>query len=144
MKNMSWAAFAALAFSATLATAPAFAETMAFNAALSGSEEVPPTTGKGVGAAVINYDGATKKLSWKGTYSGLTGKATAAHFHGPAEKGKVAGVELPVPVAASPFEGSATLTDSQAADLMARKLYLNIHTVAHPDGEIRGQVTNAE
>ena len=146
MKNISWswAALAGLAFSATLAAAPALAETMAFKAALSGAEEVPPATGKGVGAAVITYDGAAKKLSCKGTYSGLTGNATAAHFHGPAEKGKIAGVEVPVPVPASPFEGSATLTDSQAADLMAGKMYLNIHTAAHPDGEIRGQVSNAE
>ena len=41
----------------------------------------------------------------------------------------------------SPVEGSATLTDAQAADLMAGKYYVNIHTAANPGGEIRGQVT---
>ena len=41
----------------------------------------------------------------------------------------------------SPVEGSATLTDAQAADLMAGKYYINIHTAANPGGEIRGQVT---
>jgi hypothetical protein len=72
----------------------------------------------------------------------LSGPATAAHFHGPAEPGKNAGVKVPIPNAtASPTEGSATLTDEQAADLMAGKYYVNVHTAANPGGEIRGQVT---
>ena len=82
-------------------------------------------------------------LTWKGSYSGLTGPATAAHFHGPAEPGKNAGVVVPVfqgPTAKSPFEGSTALTDAQAADLMAGRWYFNIHTDANKGGEIRGQV----
>jgi len=38
-------------------------------------------------------------------------------------------------------EGSAILTDAQAADMMAGKCYVNVHTAANPGGEIRGQVT---
>ena len=45
------------------------------------------------------------------------------------------------PNTASGSEGSATLTDAQAADLMAGKYYVNIHTEANKGGEIRGQVT---
>jgi len=37
----------------------------------------------------------------------------------------------------SPAEGSATLTDAQAADLAAGKYYVNVHTAANPGGEIR-------
>ena len=89
-----------------------------------------------------DYDNASKKLSWKITYSGLSGPATAAHFHGPAEAGANAGVAVAIPNAGtSPVEGSATLTDAQAADLMAGKYYINVHTAANPGGEIRGQVT---
>ncbi len=52
-----------------------------------------------------------------------------------------AGVAVAIPNAtASPVEGSATLTDAQAADLVAGKYYINIHTAANPGGEIRGQV----
>jgi hypothetical protein len=40
----------------------------------------------------------------------------------------------------TPLTGAATLTDAQAADLQAGKWYFNIHTAAHPGGEIRGQV----
>ncbi len=132
---------AMLALGATVAFAgPAFAEKM--KATLDGKSEVPPNTSAGKGAADIDYNAATKKLTWKLTYSGLSGPASAAHFHGPAESGKNAGVAVAIPNAtSSPAEGSATLTDAQAADLMAGKYYVNVHTAANPGGEIRGQVT---
>ena len=138
---MTKAVFATLALATTVAFAgPAFAEK--FKAALDGKSEVPPTASAGSGTADIDYDPASKKLSWKLTYTGLTGPAKAAHFHGPAEVGKNAGVEVAIPGAtSSPAEGSATLTDAQAADLEAGKLYVNVHTEANPGGEIRGQVT---
>jgi hypothetical protein len=132
---------ATLALGAAVAfTGPAFAEKM--KATLDGKSEVPPNASAGTGTADIDYDAATKKLSWKLTYSGLSGPPTAAHFHGPAEPGKNASVGLAIPnPTTSPVEGSATLTDAQAADLAAGKYYINIHTAANPGGEIRGQVT---
>src|SRR6266516_553895 len=130
-----------LALGAAIAFAgPALAEKM--KATIDGKAQVPPNTSAAKGTADIDYDAATKKLSWKLTYSGLTGPATAAHFHGPAEAGKNAGVKVPIANAtSSPAEGSATLTDEQAADLTAGKYYINVHTAANPGGEIRGQVT---
>ncbi|MGZ3324802.1 MAG: CHRD domain-containing protein [Xanthobacteraceae bacterium] len=132
---------AMLALGTTVAFAgPALAEKM--KATLDSKSEVPPNASAGTGTADIDYDADTKKLSWKLSYSGLTGPATAAHFHGPAEPGKNAGVAVAIPNATtSPTEGSATLTDAQAADLMAGKYYVNVHTAANPGGEIRGQVT---
>ena len=132
---------ATLALGATIAFAgPAFAEKM--KATLSGKAEGPANSSAATGNADIDYDAATKKLTWKLTYSGLSGPATAAHFHGPAEAGKNAGVAVAIPNASSsPAEGSATLTDAQAADLTAGKYYINVHTAANPGGEIRGQVT---
>jgi CHRD domain len=133
--------FATLALATTVVFAgPAFAEKM--KATLDAKSEIPPNNSTGKGTADLDYDAASKKLSWKLTYSGLTGPATAAHFHGPAEPGKNAGVAVAIPNASkSPVEGSATLTDAQAADLEAGKYYINIHTAANPGGEIRGQVT---
>jgi hypothetical protein len=132
---------ATLALGATVAFAgPAFADKM--KATLDGASEVPAVTTAGKGTADIDYDAATKKLSWKLTYTGLSGPATAAHFHGPAGATDKAGVAVAIPNAGtSPVEGSATLTDAQAADLTAGKYYVNIHTAANPGGEIRGQVT---
>jgi CHRD domain-containing protein len=138
---MKKATFGTVALGAVLVVSgPAFAEK--FKATLDGKSEVPATTTAGTGTADIDYDPATKKVTWKVTYSGLSGPATAAHFHGPAEPGKNAGVMVPIPNAgSSPVEGSATLTDAQAADLTSGKYYINIHTAANPGGEIRGQVT---
>jgi len=65
---------------------PAFAEKM--KATLDGKSETPPNASTGAGTADIDYDAASKKLTWKLTYSGLTGPATAAHFHGPADAGR--------------------------------------------------------
>ncbi len=119
---------------------PALADTMSYKAELQGSQEVPAITTKGSGTADLTYDTATKKLTWKVTFSGLSGPATAAHFHGPAEAGKNAGVAVPIAGTASPMDGSATLTDAQAADLAGGKWYVNIHTGENKGGELRGQV----
>ena len=133
--------FASLAFAASVALAgPAFADK--YKASLDAKAEVPPNASTATGTADIDYDPASKKLSWKVTYSGLSGPATAAHFHGPAEVGKNGGVAVAIPNAGtSPVEGSATLNDTQAADFTSGKYYVNIHTQANPGGEIRGQVT---
>ncbi len=45
--------------------------------------------------------------------------------------------------AANPIKGAAKLTDAQIADLTAGKWYFNVHTAAHPGGEIRGQLRPA-
>lgn len=133
----------AFALSATASGASAAAEGMLYKAALKAASEVPANDTKGAGEVSATYDPASKTLTWKGTYSGLTGPATAAHFHGPAAAGDNAGVLIPVTATASPFEGSATIDDAKAADLVAGKVYFNIHTAANPKGEIRGQVLRA-
>ena len=131
---------AAFALVVVLSTAPARAEVASFKANLDAASEVPPNDSKGTGTIAVTYDTATKKLFWQGAYTGLTGPETMAHFHGPAAPGANAGVVVPVEAKASPFSGSATLTDAQAADLMAGKLYFNVHTEKNKGGEIRGQI----
>ena len=116
----------------------AFAETVMYKATLAPTAVVPPTDSKGSGKAEVTFDTATKKLSWKVSYDKLTGEPVAAHFHGPAgPKDNAAPV---VDVTATLKDGSAAITDAQAADLAAGKWYLNIHTEKFRDGEIRGQV----
>jgi len=140
MRSLVLAAVVAVA-----AAGVANAETLRFRAMLAGASEVPPNMETGKGEATATLDTATKMFNYTLTYSGLTGPATAAHFHGPAAPGANAGPVVPIPNAgSSPVTGSATLTDAQIADLRAGKWYVNVHTAAHPPGEIRGQVMAAQ
>jgi hypothetical protein len=112
-----------------------------FTAALDGANELPANDSTGHGELEAELNTATHVLTYRATYSGLSGAAVAAHFHGPAAPGVNAPVVVPVVSPASPISGRATLTTAQAADLEAGKWYFNIHTKDHPGGEIRGQVT---
>jgi len=129
-----------LGLSLALTAAPALAEIVKYKADLSGPEENPPTASKGTGSIEASLDTATRKLTWSGSYSGLTGPETAAHFHGPAPRGTNAGVMVPVTAKSSPFKGSATLTPQQAKAFSDGQVYFNIHTEQNKGGEIRGQM----
>jgi hypothetical protein len=113
----------------------------AFSTQMTGMNEVPPVATAATGRVDAVLDKNTRLLRWKMSFTGLSGPATAGHFHGPAAIGANAGVTLPLknPVK-SPLEGRATLTPAQAADLLTGKWYANIHSAAHPGGEIRGQM----
>ncbi len=136
-------AIGATAAFALLATS-AMAEGLTYKVSLRGASEVPATTTMGTGTADLTYDTVTRKLTWTVNYSGLTGPATAAHFHSPAtiaENGPPT-VPLTGPLA-TPIKGEATLNAAQAADFTSGRMYFNIHTAANPNGEIRGQITNS-
>ena len=106
---------------------------------------MPPTTSTGSGDVLATLDTATKKLSYTMTYMGLTGPATAAHFHGPPPLSANAGVAVPIGMPpADPATGTVTLTDAQMKDLEAGKWYANVHTEANKGGEIRGQMMMAK
>lgn len=123
------------------ATTPVMAETISYKADLKGTSAVPPNDSKGTGNLDAAYDTASKKMTYTITYAGLTGPATAAHFHGPAAAGANAPPVVPVTGSvASPIKGDATLTEAQVADLQAGRWYVNVHTAANKDGELRGQV----
>ncbi len=121
---------------------PWYAYKSANTTRLWGTSQVPPvhTEGRGTVEAHLNRD--TRLLSWTISYTGLSGPVTAAHFHGPAMPGENAPVALPIVARnlGTPIQGSAVLTPEQVADFLAGKWYINLHTAANPDGELRGQI----
>jgi hypothetical protein len=125
------------------ASGPASAETVGLSAALSAANEVPPVQSPGTGTATVTFDTQSREMRWEVLVQGLSAPLTAAHFHGPGSSTQNSPVIVPIakPGDQSPFKGSATLTPEQAADLLAGRWYVNIHTQAHPPGEIRGQLT---
>jgi CHRD domain len=86
-------------------------------------------------------DTMSGKVTYKITYSGLTGPVTASHFHGPATADQTAGVILPIP---GPYktgmEGTVTANSATVKDILDGQAYVNLHTTAYPMGEARAQV----
>jgi hypothetical protein len=115
------------------------------SATLNGASENPANTSTGTGSLTGSYDASTKTLSYNLTWTGLSGPATAAHFHGPAQAGTNAAVLVPITItnnaATGAGSGSVTIPDSVATFLSQGILYVNVHTTAKPGGEIRGQVS---
>jgi CHRD domain len=125
-------------------TGLAQAAPVTFKVALTGAQEVPPVQSPGAGTVDITYDPSTRVVTWTVTSDGLSGPMTMAHIHGPAAEGKNGPVVIWLSKqgtsAVSPISGQATLTPEQAQQFAAGEWYINVHTQAHPAGEIRGQL----
>ena len=110
-------------------------------AKLSAKQEVPKQVVKDTKAKGL-FTGKLvgSKLTWKLTFSGLTGKATAAHIHMGA-MGKAGNVVVPLCAPCkSGAHGKATLSAAVKKALAHHKLYVNVHTAKNPNGETRGQL----
>ncbi len=133
---------AALAAAAilTFAAGAANADAQKYAAHLTGAAEVPSNAATAKGDITAMLDTDTGELSYTVTYSGLSGPATAAGFHGPAGKTAEGPVVAAAAGAASPISGSVKLTVQQTRDLNSGAWYFNVETSANPKGEIRGQL----
>jgi CHRD domain len=115
------------------------------SAKLTAAREVPKP--KGVPAAATGTFTGTlkgKKLTFRLTFSHLSGKAFAAHIH----KGK-AGTAGPVIVplcgpCKSPISKTVTVTSQARNAIEHAATYVNVHTPKNKGGEIRGQIKVTE
>ena len=106
---------------------------------LSGNEEVPAVTTSASATGAINV-AADKTVSGGVTTKGI--EVTAAHIH-EGEAGKNGPVAIALTKAADGkwvVPDGAKFTDAQYESYKAGKLYVNVHSAAHKDGEIRGQL----
>jgi CHRD domain-containing protein len=111
-----------------------------FQSSLKGESEAPPVQSTATGNLKATLDPQAHELRYTLTYENLSGAPIAAHFHGPADPGQNAAVQVPIQPPNSPATGAAKLSEQQESDLQAGKWYVNVHTQAHPGGEIRGQL----
>jgi len=137
-----------------------------FRAKLSGFQETPTlfSSGSGTFKATLSDDGTT--LTYTLSYAGLVG-AAAAHIHlgAPAIAGGVSaflcggGGKPACPGTSGTVTGTITAADvigpslqgiaagnfaGLIASMRAGVTYVNIHTTAHPGGEIRGAIISDE
>ncbi|MFO1499268.1 MAG: CHRD domain-containing protein [Verrucomicrobiota bacterium] len=123
------------------------AVTAVLKASLSGAAERPaPVVTPANGFGIFTLVG--QELSFNINYQGLSGPATAAHIHGPARESQTAAPLIDLKDYAvggfgtsGAIIGTVTLDERQLAAISDGLTYANIHTVANPGGEIRGQVT---
>lgn len=157
---------AAVAVCLTLAGGAAQAATF-YEAVLSGAAENPPNASPGTGSALLTLNGDMLDVSL--TFSGLTSPTTIAHIHCCAGPSGNAGVVSPFPTFPGFPAGVTSGSYNQSFDLSlassynpnfitdqgslaaarafflnglnAGEAYFNIHTVAFPGGEIRGNLS---
>jgi CHRD domain len=134
-----------VAASVAIGAKPTPTTTFKLKASLNIGQEKPVPKGTKLGASG-RFTATLKgtELTWRLTFTHLSGPATAAHIH----KGlrKVAGpVVIPLcgPCTSPVTGGPTTLTADQVKDLLSGKYYVNVHTAKNPGGEVRGQITKA-
>lgn len=116
---------------------------------LSGAQAVPAVTTSGTGTAEISYDPTMKMITYKITWQLGNSSATTTnmHFHGSETGSDLVGSGVAIPITG--FAPGSTgvlngvtiaLTDVQAAQLLAGKWYVNIHSSTVGSGELRGNI----
>jgi len=108
-----------------------------FKSTLTGAQQTPSNASVATGSAFATYNTDTKLFFVSITYS-----AGFAPTDGYIHKGAI-GISGPSVIHFTSVSGEAVLTyitATQGADLMSNLYYLNIHSSAYPEGEIRGQL----
>ena len=134
---------------------------------MSGAQEVPANSSTALGSMDVFYTRDTRILTYKVTWSGLTDSVVQMHIHGSSPSGFNAPVIQNIIVAATPngsvgngifpqktsagkytYAKTGTISGTllvdgvfiKEQDLLNGLFYMNIHTIAFPGGEIRGQI----
>lgn len=120
-------------------------EAQTFQASLSGSSEVPSVTSDASGMVTVTLQG--DEIQIKGSFSGLSSKYVASHIHKGAEGENGSPIQPLEPSIGSDslsgsWDASYQLSESDIAALKADSLYINVHSMNHKSGEIRGQLSS--
>ena len=115
-----------------------------FAAQLSGANEVPAVATAGEGLFIANLSKSETEVKFHMVFRGLSSDITGAHIHN-APAGANGGVifDLSGFISGNLIDGTWDPTGFVDA-LKAGELYVNVHTVNNPGGEIRGQLLLAD
>lgn len=108
-----------------------------FVALLTGGQEVPVARTQAQGAMALILDRERTKLRFVLQHN--VGEPTVAHLHA-GFAGENGAVSLALPSADSTIAGTLAVTPAQVRDLVAGRLYVNVHSKQFGAGEIRGQI----
>jgi len=125
--------FILTALAGALAAAAASAGTV-FEAVLNGPNAGTASTATGFGTVILSDD--QTELEYYIEFTGLEGVESAAHFHNGAPG--LFGSRLLTLPAGSPKTGVWQLNAFALQEILAGRLYVNIHTDLYVTGEIRG------
>lgn len=143
---------------ATILTVSAgFAAEKSFHAKLVGNDEVPSVKTKAKGEVTFRLSSDGKELNYKLHVKNIE-NPNAAHIHlgmkgkngpplanlftGPKKEGKFSGDLSEGTIKAEDLKGDlmGKSLDDLVQLIKSKSIYVNVHTDANPDGEIRGQV----
>ncbi|WP_422001272.1 CHRD domain-containing protein [Reyranella sp.] len=111
-------------------------------ATLYGANEVPPTQSRASGWFEATYRPSTKVLEYRMNLVGLSSPMTMGYLQGPApmDPNGPRGAPINIPIYDYTIRDGVTLTDEQAAEVLAGRWSVTILTTQYPDGEIRGRI----
>ena len=138
--------------SAVACTTQAYADHLSgkylFAARMNGGQEVPAVTTNALGLATFHLNDTRDTLCFEMTATGLSGSVTGIHIHeGAAGTNGGVLVDMMPYLSGNRLKGTLTgsaLTTALVQKMFAGQLYLNLHTAANANGEIRGQIVAEE
>ena len=120
------------------------AAVLTYHARLSGAAMAPPVATGASGGATVAANPATKTISWRVDYMGLSSPAISADIRCVARVGvRAAGIAVQLGRPRhlrSPIIGAGKLTDAQFTALADGRCSVNLATTTHPAGEIGGRL----
>ena len=137
MRRTLWATFGVMA--TLVAMGVGVASAVDVNVTLSGSQEVPPVATSATGSGTITV-AADQSISGKITTTGVKGTAAHIHMAAPGTNGPVIVTLTKDGENGWAVGPGAKLQDAHFQAFKDGNLYVNVHSAAHPNGEIRGQI----
>lgn len=120
------------------------AGSMAIGVILSGSQETPPNGSAATGSGNMTIDTTNGNFTASVTTAGIIGTAAHIHAGAPGVAGPIVFPMVQTTPGGNTWITSGQLTSAEVGTLNAGGYYMNVHSAAFPNGEIRGQIVPSQ